>query len=72
MGQKRVIAVRGIAGNIELTSEGTLRGKAADLRTKAVIELDNDRIASGPSAAVDRDPGAGGTDGRAEGEAGLD
>ena len=72
MRQKRMIAVRGIAGHIELTREAAIRGGAADLGSKVVIELNNDRIVQGPPAAVDRDPGAGGTNGRAEGNARLD
>src|ERR1700694_1473957 len=72
MGQKRVIAVRGIAGYIELTSEAAIRGGAADFGRGAVVERNDDRIVQGPTAAVNSDPGAGRTDGGAESKAGLD
>ena len=72
MGFKRMIAVRGITGHIELTREAATGGGAADLGSKVVIKLNNDRIVQGPPATVDRDPGTGGTNGRAERDAGLD
>ena len=69
---KRVIAVRGIGGYVELTREGTIRGGTADSGRHVIVEHHNDRIVQGPPAAVERDPGAGRTNGRAQSKARLD